>query len=173
MGYTTDFSGEFNLDKPLTDEHQAYLEAFAGTRRMKRMTALTDLMDDPVRKAVGLPVGVEGGYYVGGADNDMGQTRTDDVADYNSPPEGQPGLWLGWIPDGDTIVWDGGEKFYNYVEWLEYIVEHFLKPWGYSITGQVHWQGESDDDRGTIYAKDNKIEAIEDDIKPGKPSWET
>jgi hypothetical protein len=36
MGYTTDFSGEFKLDKPLTDEQAIYVNKFADTRRMKR-----------------------------------------------------------------------------------------------------------------------------------------
>jgi hypothetical protein len=34
MGYHTDFNGSLELDKPLTDEHREYLNAFNGTRRM-------------------------------------------------------------------------------------------------------------------------------------------
>jgi hypothetical protein len=32
---------------------------------------------------------------------------------------------------GSAIEWDGGEKFYDYRSWLCYIIEHFLKRWGY------------------------------------------
>ncbi len=32
MGYTTDFSGQFDLDKPLTIEHKKILEDFADAR---------------------------------------------------------------------------------------------------------------------------------------------
>lgn len=36
MGYTTDFSGQFNVSPALKPEHMVYLAAFAETRRMKR-----------------------------------------------------------------------------------------------------------------------------------------
>jgi hypothetical protein len=41
------------------------------------------------------------------------------IIDHNYPPENQPGLWCQWIPneDGTAICWDGGEKFYNSIEW--------------------------------------------------------
>ena len=36
MGYTTDFSGKFDLDRPLREDHAKYLEKFAETRRVRR-----------------------------------------------------------------------------------------------------------------------------------------
>ena len=62
MGYTTDFEGSFDLNKTLTYDHATYLEKFSDTRRMKRNATITAKRDDPVRKAVNLPVGVEGGH---------------------------------------------------------------------------------------------------------------
>ena len=56
MGYTTNFRGEFRISPPLTEEHRAYLTAFAGSRRMLRDAALAGERPDPVREAVGLPV---------------------------------------------------------------------------------------------------------------------
>ena len=182
MGYDSTFEGSFDLDKPLTNEHTIYLQAFNRSRHMRRNAELTEKMEDPVRIAAGLPVGVDGCFYVGGADEDCGQAHTEDVLSYNESPADQPGLWCGWTPGisetsvdadvNDALVWDGGEKFYNYTEWIEYLIEHFLKPWGYVVNGEVAWRGESDDDRGTIYVKDNKVEAVDDDIKKGKPSWD-
>jgi len=159
MGYTTYFDGAFTLNRPLTPEHRAYLLKFADTRRMQRVAKLTAVLADPVREAVGLPVGDEGGFYVGPDGGEVGQNRTGDIADYNKPPAGQPGLWCQWVPNelGTVIEHDGGEKFYYYVEWLEYLVEHFLKPWGYSISGEVTWSGEESTDHGKIVAKRNKI----------------
>lgn len=58
---------------------------------------------------------------------------------------------------GGTVEWDGGEKFYDYVDWLWYIIEHFLKPWGYTVNGEVRWCGEDDEDRGTIVVVDNEV----------------
>lgn len=192
MGYTTDFEGSFELDKPLTVEHACYLARFSGTRRMKRAERTTEGRPDPHREAVGLPVGVEGGYFVGeGGFAGQGErgfgTRPEDVADYNVPPSGQPGLWCQWVPftkertlrltsvdegpeEGavyDRIVWDGGEKFYSYVEWLEYLIAHFLEPWGYALSGEVTWRGEERDDIGKIVVADNQVS-----VKRGAMHWE-
>lgn len=60
MGYTTDFHGSFNLDKPLKKEHKNYLLKFAETRRMKRKSKIVETLPDPIREAVGLPIGEEG-----------------------------------------------------------------------------------------------------------------
>lgn len=175
MGYTTDFEGRFSLNRQLTPEHAAYLTAFSQTRRMKRDEHKASKLPDPVRLAVGLPIGKEGSYFVGGSGS-MGQGSDESILDYNEAPcnpdcserfrEGyvwsfgaQPGLWCQWVPseDGMGIEWDGVEKFYNYTEWLIYLIEHFLKPWGYVLNGQVTWQGEDLSDRGTIVVVDNAV----------------
>lgn len=158
MGYTTDFEGEFQLDRPLNAEHQDYLQKFNETRRMKRDSNKAILLLDPVRDKANLPIGVEGEYFVG-ATGMMGQDRDDSVLEYNYPPWKQPGLWCGWVPsyDGSTIMWDGGEKFYYYIEWLEYIIEKFLKRWGYTLNGEVTYQGEDPSDFGMIVVKDNVV----------------
>jgi hypothetical protein len=158
MGYTTDFTGKFDLNKPLAPEHSAYLLAFAQTRRMKRDAAITATMDDPTRIAVGLPVGVDGEYFVG-ASRDFGQDHSPDILNYNDEPATQPGLWCQWIPNdtGTAIQWDGGEKFYNYIEWLKYLITHFLAPWGYVLNGAVEWCGEDRSDTGTISVINNVV----------------
>jgi len=158
VGYTTEFDGRFNLDKPLTEAHAAYLRALAETRRMKRNPELCAKRPDPLREAVGLPVGEEGEYFVAAAGT-MGQSHEDDVVEYNWPPKTQPGLWLQWIPTKDLagFEWDGTEKFYNYEEWLVYLVENFLKPWGYVLNGSVEWSGEEGTDNGYLLVEDNEV----------------
>ena len=122
MGYTTDFEGHFNLDRALALEHKTYLEKFSNTRRMKRNAILAGRLPDPVRDAAGLGIGEEGGYFVGakgfaGEDHD-----SKSIIEYNDPPAGQPGLWCQWVPaideegEATRIEWNGGEKFYDYVE---------------------------------------------------------
>ena len=162
MGYTTDFEGEFELDKTLKPEHKKYLELFSHTRRMKRNPQKVEDFNDIPREAVGLPIGVDGEYFVSGKDDGFigfRQTKAESVIDYNSPPANQPGLWCQWIPsnDGKSIEWDGNEKFYEYVEWLEYIIKHFLKPWGYVLNGEVKWFGEDREDVGLIIVKNNMV----------------
>jgi hypothetical protein len=168
MGYTTNFEGEFKLDKPLTVAQIDYLRAFRATRRMKRDASKVGLLSDPKRHAVDLPIGEFGEYFVGNEAN-YGQDRDESVLDGNSPPPSQPGLWCQWEPNGDGtgICWDGGEKFYYYVEWLEYIVERFLKPWGLTLSGEVEWRGEDPSDLGLISVKGNVIT-----VKIGKVVYE-
>jgi hypothetical protein len=144
----------------LKPAHVAYLKKFSETRRMRRDPKQLDQVFDPVREEVGLPLGNEGGYFVAGG-GFHGQDHDASILDYNKPPKGQPGLWCQWIPNevGTAIVWDRAEKFYDYVEWLEYLLEHFLTPWGYVVNGKMTWSGADDADRGTIVVKDNKVTA--------------
>ena len=162
MGYTTDFIGEFKLNKPLTVAHKNYLDAFNDTRRMQRNAEITEKHPDPIRKAVGLPVGREGEYFVGGEGFRGQKHDMNDIIDHNRPPADQPGLWCQWVPNanGDAIEWDGVEKFYDYVEWLEYIIGHFLAPWGYKLNGEVEWEGEESGDVGKIVVIDNDVSTM-------------
>jgi hypothetical protein len=146
MGYDSTFRGEFKLNKSLTVKDYKFLKNFSETRRMKR-----NLPEE---------YGVEGEFYVEGKGYG-GQDRNDpSIINFNSPPSTQPGLWCQWIPneEGDAIVWDGGEKFYNYVEWIQYLIDKILSPRGYILNGEVFWQGEDSDDEGKIVVKDNIVE---------------
>lgn len=161
MGYTTDFDGMFKLDRPLTVAQMRYLQCFADVRHMKRDVEKLEGREDEARTKAGLPLGVEGAYYT--KDDSQG------VLDSNQPPQGVPGLNCSWAPtpDGEGIEWDGSEKFYKYVEWLKYILEHFLKPWGYVLNGEVEWSGEDNPDMGIIFVKDNVVT-----IKRAKVSYD-
>ena len=144
MGYTTDFNGSFRLNKTLDEQTKTFLKKFAETRRMKRK--------------LGPEYGVDGEFYVDGAGY-AGQDHEASIVDYNTPPRTQPGLWCQWVPteDGNFIEWDGGEKFYDYVEWLEYLIKNFLAPKGYVLNGEVQWQGEDTGDVGRIVVTDNVV----------------
>ena len=63
-----------------------------------------------------------------------------------------------WVPSGtlDHIVYDGNEKFYDYVPWLTWLLAH-LKSLGVTATGTLHWSGESASDMGTIDVLDSDI----------------
>jgi len=158
MGYSTDFAGRFTLDKPLTSAQADYLRRFAETRRVWRRPELTEERDDPLREDVDLPVGKGGGYFVGET-GFAGQDRGYDIRDSNTPAPGQPSLWCQWTvsEDNQHIEWNGGEKFYEYVPWLKYIISHFLQPWGYILNGQVQWQGERSADTGIIEVNANVV----------------
>jgi hypothetical protein len=163
MGYTRDFEGKFTLDRPLTQDQAEYINTFSLTRRMKRDPLIAQGLPDPIREKVGLPVGIDGEYFVGGL-GAYGQDDDDSVLEHNDPSSTQPGLWCQWVPteDGTAIEWDGNEKFYYYIEWLQYILDNFLIPWGYVLNGSVFWQGERDSDKGWICVKNNLIRTTRD-----------
>lgn len=87
--------------------------------------------------------------------------------------EPPPPSWCHWIPNeyGTHLTWDGAELFYDHVEWLEYLIEYYFKPWKLVLSGAIDWQGDDPDDRGCIHAKDNKIESVRDKIYNPGPSW--
>jgi len=129
--------------------------------------------------------GNEGEYFAKN-DGNSGQIDDGTIIDYNQPAgqmsfsgtedfnkrwaenqkrikEGkcQPGLWCQWIvvsyDDGDYLEWDGGEKFYEYIAWLKYMIEHFFSKWGVILNGEVEWIGEDPNDRGKIIVTDNVV----------------
>jgi len=159
MGYETEFIGEFTITPRLTPVHREYLAKFSNTRRMKRQATKTVKRPDPIRKAVGLPIGREAEYFVG-AEGVMGQEHTEDIVDWNDNPETQPSLWCKWNPneDGTAIVApEYPSKFYYYKEWLKYIIVNFLDLWGYKLNGNISWQGEHEEDKGVIVVLNNEI----------------
>ena len=159
MGYSTDFYGQFDITPALDDDTYALLKGLASTRRMKRQGL------DP-------KYGTEGEFYFNPNSDDYGQERDESIVDYNNPPSTQPGLWCQWTPTEDrtTLVWDEGEKFYDYTEWLVYIVDRILAPKGYVVDGEVTWQGEARDDNGKITVVQNEIYVSEDQIVYGTPT---
>lgn len=132
MGYDTNFTGQFDLDKPLTHEHASYLNNIAS----------------------------QGG--------DM-EPPAGSIIDDN-----EPAAYCDWVPteDGTGIEWNGAEKFGDYVDWIEYLISHFLKPWGYVLNGQISWSGDDSEDSGTIYVQNNKVEAVFDEVLNPGPSWD-
>jgi hypothetical protein len=144
MGYTTDFSGRFELNKQLSPKMHQYLKLFNETRRMKRNT-------DEV-------FGIEGEFFVFGSGS-YGQDNEPNVIDFNEPPTTQPSLWNKWLPtyDGMGIEWSGEEKFYGYTEWLVYLIHKILAPNGYVLNGVVEYSGEEMGDVGEIVVVDNRV----------------
>ena len=161
MGYTTNFSGKFSIYPKLNPSQIDYLNAFSNTRHMARDSSIAEKMPDSKRIAVGLPIGVDGEYFVGSL-SFCGQDNDKSVMRYNDPASTQPGLWCQWVPssDGKYLQWDGSEKFYKYEEWVKYIIDHFLKPWGCSLNGDVKWRGDETDDRGVLIVKNNFVNSF-------------
>lgn len=74
----------------------------------------------------------------------------------------QPGLWCQWEVvdngvDGCFLQWDGGEKFYEYIAWLKYLIDRFFEPWGVKLNGEIDWSGEENTDMGQIIVTNNVV----------------
>lgn len=166
MGYSTDFFGKFEFNKPVEPWLIEYVNKFCETRRMKRDNdKIKELFPNWKNLCFNGELGYDGEYFIGGTGM-MGQGCDDSIMDYNHPAFTQPGLWCQWIvtKDGKYLEWDGGEKFYNYMEWLDYLVCEFFHPMGYILNGSVKYQGEDYDDFGTITVTDNVV-TIEEGVR--------
>lgn len=165
MGYTTEFKGKFKLSKPLEKSQIDYIQTFCKTRRMVRDEKLCEGVYDPIRLAVGLPIGQQGEFCVFGA-GFHGQDHDDTIIEYNCHPSNQHGLWCKWTctDDGNYIQWSDSEKFYSYFEWLVYICNNILNHFeGRYLEGTVFYQGEEEEDYGSIVAYPDKIELYSQD----------
>lgn len=152
MGYSTDFYGFWMLTPALSLAQTDYLQKFARTRRVKRDP---DAIENNRRlAAIGLNLGVDAEYFVDVEDEDQS------IVNLNLPPGNQPSLWCKWrVNDkGDHLEHTGGEKFEQYVEWLDYLVEHFFSLWGIKVNGSVKYEGDALLDAGIIEIIDNRIE---------------
>lgn len=71
-----------------------------------------------------------------------------------------PGMWCDWRVTSDRmgIHWNGREKFYHYVEWLQLIIDDFLFDWGVRVEGSVAYIGDGlFDDLGTLCVENSAI----------------
>ena len=73
--------------------------------------------------------------------------------------------------DREFIVPEEDESRHGFRLWLKLVIEHYLAPRGYVLNGEVTWESEDRDDSGTIFIKDNQVEAVDDLIFNAGPSW--
>lgn len=143
MAYINKVQGQFYISPNLSESHLEYLKRFTELRRMKRDPIKTEKRLDIVRKSVNLPAGQEGEYYVGQYVSHYEQTSAEDVIDSNQPPITQPSLWCDWKFRKNRFFMSKGddELFYYehdvYIKWFHYLLDNFLHPWGYFVSGEI------------------------------------
>lgn len=234
MGYYTYLSGELELKPHLNDAQVAYLTKWSDQGMVVWDEQLIARCEDPLREAVGLPVGTDGMYYTGPltevqhhlmdaldqfvAHGRPGQYLDDFVLDgkevtinrygydetklfgprCTKPPigAGNGHRWVGRFSDylqgpppveehgcelgiwrlklDDHLPYSGWadcysfsneklsapeeqNKYYAYDEWLLTYVERFLKPWGITANGCIHFEGEDPTDIGYLDVSDNEV----------------
>lgn len=133
-------NNELKISPKLKKEHKAYLIRFAETRRTKQPTRIFNIKSDRIREEAKLLAKPE--YFVGIKESRRGPvfgvSSVVNSTDYNTPAKGQPSLWCNWMPEGGgKFSWKGNKDSTHPVEWLKYTISHFLKPWGYSVNGDV------------------------------------
>lgn len=168
MGYTTEFDGAIHFNKPVTEELKNYINKFSSTRRMKRDNdKIKQLYPNWMELCFNGELGLYGEYFVA-----EDKFNDESIIDYNVPCP-QPGLWCQWIiNDKDELVWDEGEKFYHYVDWLDYLISHFFRPSGYILNGVIEYQGEDPSDFGRIVVTDNNVELKSGEVIYGMDAFE-
>ena len=86
-----------------------------------------------------------------------------------------PGTWCDWIPSpsGEALVWNGAEKFYSYVEWANYILDHFLSRWGiHYAASDVTYRGEDFVDTGRLVINERgRVERLPENEGHGGGVW--
>ena len=158
MGYTTEFKGQFDFDEPISEKLAKYINAFSDMRHVKRdIDAYKKNNPDWQSKGFNGDAGVDGEFIIDNTPVNPDTNRA--VIDYNTPPGSCPSLWCQWIitEDNAHLKWDGAEKFKQYDKWLEYLIENFIAPSGYVLNGDIEYQGEADDDFGTLSVRDNRV----------------
>ena len=160
MGYTTYFNGSLQFNMPVTEQLKEYINRFSYTRRMPRDNEkIKEIYPNWRELCFFGELGTNGEYFAPKSTN-YGQKNDESIIDYNGFRNAvHPGLWCQWIiDDNGDLAWDGNEKFYEYEEWLNYLIKHFFAPIGYILNGDIHWEGEDSSDFGTIHVVDNVVE---------------
>lgn len=166
MGYTTDFSGKFKFNKPISKELAEYINLFSDTRHMRRNNKkIKEFYPNWKDRCFFGCLGDEGEFFLSpGSGYDYSDNS---ITNANVPPTSQPGLWCQWEVSSDRkyLQWNGAEKFYYYIEWLQYIIENFIRtdPNEYVLNGIIHWQGEDPEDKGILEVKNNEVFWFPDD----------
>jgi hypothetical protein len=73
-----------------------------------------------------------------------------------------PGVgYLQWVPSEslDQVVWDEGEKFYEYAGWMSWLCG-YLRTIGVEANGSLAWQGEDMADRGILRVHKNEVSKV-------------
>lgn len=181
MGYTTEFIGEFTFDREPSEELKDYINRFAKTRHVKRdVAAIQKAFPDWEKRSWKGYLGNEAEFFLQPhnevkyeKDDRLDMTsfnKRNGIVDNNNPPYSQPSLWCHWIINKKgKLVWSGAEKFYEYVEWLKYLIKNFFEPEGLVLSGRCFYFGERMNDWGYICVEDNRVEKVPSNIVVTSP----
>lgn len=74
---------------------------------------------------------------------------------------GMPGIHCPFYVTEDGKFIESVECYDDgYLTWIQHIVNKFLTPWGYSLNGEMVWDGDEPDDSGTLTVTNNVVTSI-------------
>lgn len=153
MGYTTWFEGGLTPNKPFKKEFVNYINDFSEKRHEPKDVEIIKRSDpDWAKHCLDGNLGPCGMYYIGSFDEEIIDLSA--AKGYTCP-----GYWCDWHINEKTgvVEWNGAEKFYEYTDWLIFLIENFFEPAGYILNGEFIWIGEDSEDRGKISVVNNKV----------------
>lgn len=121
MGYNTNIIGHIEVQPPLSVVEQRYLTAFGQVRHIERPGGPYEVDPNPAAS--------------------RGRDPALSTEAYNAIASGKPNYWCDWAPcwEGCCLVHSGKEKSYSMRDWLEYLIEHFLRPGAKGEASGSHW----------------------------------
>ena len=147
MGYTTEFVGEFDI---VGKEYGDLQIASTPVVSILSKLSIADIRE--------LPRNDKKEICINNADGIQ-------ILCFTPPPYS---CYCDWelTEDHMHIKWNGTEKFYDYVEWLQIIIDKILLPHGLTLSGEVKFQGEDAKDRGILLIAYNRVIVLKNDCIP-------
>lgn len=157
MGYSVHYDGYLTIDPPISREHAKYINNFHNTRHMSRdPEKIKEEYPDWEKYSYNGDLGIHGEFFAPGK---RGEKMNDSsVLNCNRTPGGCPGLWCDFhIDDDGNLSWVDSDKSEDGDLWIRYIIANFLEPWGYTVNGDITFQGDESNDCGVITVENNKL----------------
>ncbi len=123
MGFSTKYLGRLEIQPPLNDSEADWLRAFAAIDRRHYTEPYEVAMNPRALEFDRLKQ----------RQADRGSSCGDAFTSL-APRDGTPYPHLDWAPcyEGCCLTWDGTEKSRMAEEWLQYLIDHFLRPGAYA-----------------------------------------
>lgn len=165
MGYSTNFYGELKImpsfkEYDLLNEWLSQRHITFDNKKIEKVLAETGVRCDYVDSDNHLKEDCWNLIYKPIEDLEETEDTNFDIwslSNYNEPPFKCPGLWSDWIleKNGSILTWNGNEKSYDMVAWVQFLIKYIFAPNGHTVNGEINFQGEREPDSGKFIFKNN------------------
>lgn len=151
MGYNTDFDGEIKINPALPKDIANYIRDFSRVKHIKRDPEVVPSLNDGKGLSYcfnGNP-GPDGCYYIGKDESlGTGEEELDGLS-----------LWCDFTvsQDGSEIMWNQSSRTIKALEWISFLINHFIAPFGHVCNGTIECCGDNFDDKWEICVENNEV----------------